>query len=276
MADHAHDRSGELRAVLDAMYSLAEYSAEDRLRALLFGLRAGIAASTTQLWQAARELGAPATVAQAFVDSDIPGLHAALVQAGHGWPMLASLLAYGLDADVEVLAAAQLEYEEIALDSSQRNLLPITPVALSRRGYRLADAATVADPSRHTDPRHISTEEELLQALRCLRASAGNPTWRDMGKRSAVIPAGADRSKHQSRSYNTLRMLVTDPKPSRVKLEVVLAFVRGCGVTDPAVLQAWEDAYRRIAVARQAAAAPQPRFRLRLHDHPTGPQASHS
>src|SRR5690606_4173370 len=190
MADHAHDRSGELRAVLDAMYSLAEYSAEDRLRALLFGLRAGIAASTTQLWQAARELGAPATVAQAFVDSDIPGLHAALVQAGHGWPMLASLLAYGLDADVEVLAAAQLEYEEIALDSSQRNLLPITPVALSRRGYRLADAATVADPSRHTDPRHISTEEELLQALRCLRASAGNPTWRDMGKRSAVIPAG--------------------------------------------------------------------------------------
>lgn len=166
------------------------------------------------------------------------------------------------------------------METSQRHLLPLTDAVLHRRGYRSADATEpVLDT---TNPHAVGTREELLQALRCLRISQGNPSLRTMSQQSETIPEGLDERKHRARSYNTLRWLVHPTTPSETTLVNVLAFVRGCGITDPDLLRAWEEAYLRVAVA-ETAAPPRPSAALPpiavtgpqfSHRPPTGPQYS--
>ena len=94
---------------------LDRFSPEDRLNTLIFYLRTHHKADAATLWDHASLLGIPPGVVETFLNGDIHTLHAELQQAG-GWPILASLLAYGggLAADLDVLATAQAEYEEIS------------------------------------------------------------------------------------------------------------------------------------------------------------------
>ncbi|MBB6122187.1 hypothetical protein [Nocardiopsis algeriensis] len=261
MGEHAARGLELTRTILDQTHPLSEFSPEDRLRALLFHLRAraGIDESTFRRTSTI-DLGIPEPVVTAVVHGDIHALRAASQE--HGWPTLASLLAYGggLAADYSSLAAALAEYEEVMMRPRDRRLLPVSRTMLERRGYQHSAQTFLVDPTKAaTDPRLVTTHAELVEALKCLRIRAGNPSLRTIADRSVHIPEGVDPAKHEPRSYNTINKVLR-VEASGPQMIPVLAFVRGCGVTDATELAAWEKACSHIAIAkRRAPLAPRDR-----------------
>ena len=241
---------GLTHRLLDQLFPLDRFSAEDRLRIILFHLRASAGADDGSFHDTAtRVLGTPEPVVAAALQGDIPALVEALQHAG-GWDTLASLLGYGqgLNADYGSLRAASSEYEDLALGTDQRRLLPLSHAMLQQRGYQHALETFQRELSEAAvNPRLATTPEELIEALKCLHLQAHRPSLREMAKRSEHVPEGMDPHKHQPRSHNTINKVLHDR--SRLPRTVaVLAFVRGCRVTDPDELRAWEEACERIAI----------------------------
>jgi hypothetical protein len=257
VGEHAARGPELTKTILDQTHPLSEFSCEDRLRAILFHLRAQAGADENTFRRTSTvDLGIPEPVVSAVVHGDIHALRTATQD--HGWPMLASLFAYGggLAADYGSLAAALTEYEEIMMRPADRRLLPVSRTMLERRGYAHSAESFLEDPTEAaTDPRQVRTHQELIEALECLRIRAGNPSLREIADRSAHIPEGVDPTKHEHRSYNTINK-VLKAEAGGPQLIPVLAFVRGCGVTDPGQLAAWEAACTRIAIAKRKASAP--------------------
>lgn len=247
------DERASTHRLLDQYFPLSRYSAEDRLQALLFHLRARLGTEEDTFRRTCTEiLGTPEPVVDALVTGNIPALYRALDQTG-GWPVFASVLGYtdGLDADYGAFKAALAEYEELDMNPDQRRLLPLSSAMMRERGYQSSGETFMSNLAQAaTDPRRASTHEELIEALECLRIRAGNPSLRDIAEASESVPEGADPAKHQPRSYNTLGKVLNyeEGGPHLVSL---LAFVRGCGVTDLAELRAWERACVNIAIARR-------------------------
>ena len=224
---------------------LDRFSPEDRLNTLILHLRAHCKADTATLWDHARLLGTPPGVVEAILNGDMHTLHAELQQAG-GWPILASLLAYGdgLAADLDVLSTAQTEYEEISL-GEERPRMSITSEKLYQRGYRVGRRPRTP-VEKVTDPKGVNTFPELVNALTLLRSSRGETPYRDMAARSQERPPGWDPAEHESRSHTGLQNVIREG--ATPKLPAVLAFVRGCGITDPQVGRSWAAAHARAAV----------------------------
>ncbi|MCY9787930.1 hypothetical protein KIK06_29040 [Nocardiopsis sp. EMB25] len=267
MGEHAAHGSKLTSQILDQTYPLSRYSPEDRLQALIFYLRARVGADEVTFRRTCTvDLGIPEPVITALLHGDIHAAHAALADLAqerddHGWPLLASVLAYrgGLNADYGALAAALAEFEEIAMDPAARRLLPVSRTMLQRRGYQASAETFLADPMEAAvDPRLVHTHEELVEALECLRIRAGNPSLREIAARSATVPEGVDPTKHEHRSYNTLNK-VLKVEESGPQMIPVLAFVRGCGVLEPEELVAWERVCARIRIAKRQDRLPPPR-----------------
>ena len=233
------------QAILDQQMPLDRFSPEDRLNTLIFYLRTHRKADAATLWDHASLLGIPPGVVETFLNGDIHTLHAELQQAG-GWPILASLLAYGggLAADLDVLATAQAEYEEISLGEERRRM-SITLKGLHQRGYRVGRRPRIP-VEKVTDPKRVNTFPELVNALTLLRSSRGDIPYRDMAARSQERHPGWDPDEHEPRSHTGLRNVVREG--ATPKLPAVLAFVRGCGITDPQVGRSWAAAHARAAV----------------------------
>ncbi|MFE6309328.1 hypothetical protein [Nocardiopsis sp. NPDC057823] len=263
MGEHAAHGNELTAEILDQIYPLAQYSPEERLKALLCHLILSNARNEAMIRRTFTEvLGIPEPVTTALLHGDIHALQTALAESKHEdrWPLLASALAYGdgLNAAYGVLAAIHAEFEELQMPPTQRRKLPISRAMLDRRGYQSSSETFLENPAKAaTDPRLASSAEELLQTLKCLRVQAGEPTVREIAQRSEDVPEGADATKHLSRSYNTIHKVLkdTDKLPSLVS---VLAFVRGCGVLDLDELNAWEQAWVRIAMGKHSPAPPRP------------------
>ena len=212
---------------------------------MIFYLRSLSKTDTATLWEHARLLGTPPGVVKAILNGEMHTLHAELEQSG-GWPTLVSLLAYGggLDADLDVLAVAQDEYEEVAL-GEQRLRMSVTTNDLYRRGYRVRQQTHIS-VEELTDPKNINTFPELVRALKLLRLSQGKKAYRKMAKKSHKLLPGWDPAEHESRSHTGLRHVIrADATP---KLPAVLAFIRGCGITNPRVGREWAAAHARATV----------------------------
>lgn len=277
MGEHAAHDGPELTAqILDQVYPLGHYSPEERLQALLFHLHMGVGQDEAAFRRTCTvDLGIPEPVTHALLHGDTHALQAALADVAEEdrWPMLASVLAYSraLNADYGVLAAAHGEFEELQMPKVHRRKLPISRAMLDRRGYQSSAETFLENPVKAAaDPRLVSTAEELLQALKCLRVQAGEPTLREIALRSEDIPEGADTTKHIPRSYNTIHKVTkdTDKLPP---LQNVLAFARGCGLLDLGELKAWEEAWGRV---RMGPSVPPPRPREPGWRSPTGPNPS--
>lgn len=260
--------------MLDQQMPPDRYSPEDRLNALLFHLRARIRADQAALRKHARLLGTPQGAIEALIRGDMHTLYAELDGEG-GWPVLASLVAFGggLDAGLDVLAAVKSEYEVIAL-GEQRPHLPTTAEELHRRGYRVRRRSRTP-VEEVTDPKQVNTFPQLVQALRLLRSSRGDPPYREMAARSVHRLPGWNPELHEPRSHSGMQNAVKED--ARPRLAAVLAFVRGCGVTDPQVGRAWEAAHARAAVHEELKHLPRypPRLRDTVEEWaartPTGP-----
>src|SRR5699024_2406386 len=139
------------RAILDQQMPLDRFSPEDRLNTLILHLRTHCKADTATLWDHASLLGIPPGVVEAILNGDMHTLHAGLQRVG-GWPSLACLLAYGggLAADLDALATAQAEYEEISLGEERRRM-SIPAQELHQRGYRVGRRPRVP-VEKVTDP----------------------------------------------------------------------------------------------------------------------------
>lgn len=246
----ARDDERTTHPLLDRYFPLSSTSVEDRVKAVLFHLMKSLGLEDEAFRRLCTEdLGTPEPVIDALVSGDIPALYKELARSG-GWPVFASLLAYsdGLNADYATLRALQAEYEELDMDPRQRWLLPLSRSMMRERGYQpsgesFMDALTEAA----CDPRKVSNYEELIEALECLRISAGSLSLRDIAKNSQSVPKGADTNKHQVRSYNTINKVLTQVEGGP-PLQATLAFVRGCGVQDLEELKAWEKACVRISI----------------------------
>ncbi|MBX9390735.1 hypothetical protein ACFPZ0_20535 [Streptomonospora nanhaiensis] len=272
--------------ILDQVYPLPRYSAQQRLRAMVFIVLGTSSVEEHQVRPAAARLGVPDDVVAALVRDDAGALDAALARAGHGWDLLAALLLYsgGLHAEFATGRAGAPGRDDPAAAGRPR---PPRPAAEDprRRGRRArrerpreVREATAPPEGEEweeldgvgafpaADPRTVRTREELIEALRLLRVSAGRPSYREMERLSGRLPGGADPLKHRSRSHSTLRnLLLGEAEPTPVN---VLAFVRGCGTSAPARLRAWEDACARVARAG-ASAAPPRRSRSDTGGHPS-------
>jgi hypothetical protein len=99
------------------MYPPDKYTAEDRAQALLFHARCSIAAEKEEVCRPGDRLGIPANVTEAMLHGDVRALRAALADADHGWPMLASLLGARLclDTTFEVMHVLSRVWEEVIL-----------------------------------------------------------------------------------------------------------------------------------------------------------------
>ncbi|MBB6001336.1 hypothetical protein HNR25_005167 [Streptomonospora salina] len=277
MGEHTDDGPTPISDIFDQTYPLPEYSPEDRLKALIFYLRARAGAVEPELRRSAALLGTPTAVLEALLAGDMHTMRAELANEADGWGVLSSLLAYGggLGAEYEVLAVALREFEEIAMDPLQRRRLPISTGMLERRGYQHSGEVATSGITAATDPRRAGTRQELLEALHCLHFRAGHPSMRAMETKASAIPEGADTDKHIPRSHNTLGKV----HKSRERLPFLasfLAFVRGCGVAELAELAAWEDAYMRIEMPKQRArgrAIPDQSKGEGGWNSPTGPQS---
>ncbi|OOC52433.1 MULTISPECIES: hypothetical protein [Nocardiopsis] len=276
MGEHAARGPELTKTILDQTHPLSEFSCEDRLRAVLFHMRARAGADENTFRRTSTvDLGIPEPVVSAVVHGDIHALRAATKDHGR-WPILASLFAYGggLAADYGSLAAALAEYEEIMMPVADRRLLPVSRTMLERRGYAHSAESFLEDPTEAaTDPRQARTHLELIEALECLRIRAGNPSLREIADRSAHIPKGVDPTKHEHRSYNTINK-VLKAEAGGPPLIPVLAFVRGCGVTDPEQLAAWEAVCTRIAIAKRKAPASRKAGDQQGWRAPSGPNPS--
>ncbi|MFC9941363.1 hypothetical protein [Nocardiopsis alba] len=239
--------------MLDQQMPLSDYSPEDRLNALILALRARSRADPATLWAQARLLGTPPDAMEALMNGDMRNLHAALAASAPpgatdaGWSMLASLLAYGdgFNADLDELATAQAEYEEIAL-GEKRPRLSTTASSLNDRGYRFGVRRPQTPVAEVTDPGRVNTYPELVQALLFLRTCRGTPSYREMAALSVRHLSEWDAfGAHQSRSHTGMQRVTKSKKP---RAPAVLAFVRGCGVTSPQAGRAWADACARAAV----------------------------
>ncbi|WP_116247705.1 hypothetical protein [Nocardiopsis sp. FIRDI 009] len=264
MGEHAARGIKLTIEILDQTYPLSRFSSEDRFQALVFHLRARSGADEATFRQVCTDvLGIPEPVTTALVHGDIHALRTVLKDLDRdddGWPLIASLLAYGdgLNADYGTLAAALAEFEEIVMPPGQRHRLALSRTMLEQRGYQHSDETFLDPTEAATDPRRAVTHEDLVEALVCLHIRAGEPSLRDIAHRSLTIPEGVDPTKHQARSYNTISKVlkVEDRGPQMV---AVLAFVRGCGVLDPKELKAWEDACYRIRRRKRQRKLPPPR-----------------
>lgn len=266
-----------VRALLDQQMPLGRCSAEDRLNTLILLLRDRSATTPADLRDHGRLLGTPPGAIEAILNGDMHTLNTVLCDSG-GWPMLASLLAYGpgLGADLDTLALAQAEYEEIAL-GDERVRPALAPVDLHRRGYRAA-RRTRTPVEEVTDPKQVNTFSELVQALTILRAARGDPPFRDMASRSEKPLPGWNPDEHESRSHTGMRAVIKEGAAPR--LTAVLAFVRGCGITDPQMGRAWAAAHARAAVHEELTRSrkPPPSLEDTVEEwasrSPTGPNPS--
>lgn len=95
----------------------------------------------------------------------------------------------------------------------------------------------------HPRIRTVSTRESLLQAMRALRAEAGQPTLRELARR-----AGTDRAGRALLPRSTLsRVLAGGTFP---RMEFLEAFVKACRLST-ANVKDWLEAYTRITQAEE-------------------------
>ncbi|MDA0563462.1 hypothetical protein LG943_03825 [Streptomonospora sp. S1-112] len=261
--------------ILDQVYPLPRYSAQQRLGAMVFIVLGTSSVEEHQVRPAAARLGVPDDVVAALVGDDAAALDTALARTGHGWELAAALLLYSGGLHGEFAPGRE---DPAASGRPPRH----APAEDARRRGRRARRERTREPAPPegeeweeldgvgaypaADPRAVRTREELIEALRLLRISAGRPSFRAMERLSAAPPAGVDPLKHRPRSHSTLRNLLRgEAEPTPVN---VLAFVRGCGTTAPARLRAWEDACARVARAVPPAAPPR-RSRSDTGGHPS-------
>jgi TIR domain-containing protein/helix-turn-helix protein len=113
------------------------------------------------------------------------------------------------------------------------------------------DAPQQTPSGRGLGPSRVETPSELAQALRDLRVFAGSPTLREI----------ADRARDQGlhAAYTTIGNAESGKHFPR--LEVLEAFVRGCGVA-PEEVEQWRDAWRRASANRLVSVRESSRSRL--------------
>ncbi|MFE6309327.1 hypothetical protein [Nocardiopsis sp. NPDC057823] len=247
-----------LKALLEQHFPAQVYSPEDRLNALIFHLRAQ--GPLRLRWRASVARERVSTMLMSEVLSGRMGALRDLPKEDHdkGRATLKLLVLSGTHPHgprrtelLRVLNAAYgaLRGSRTSGGPGKGRPLP-TPIGvpeLRERGYQVLTYRLDVSPRQLADPAQAASFPELLQALQALRLVWGSPPWRVMARRSVSVPQGWDRDLHCPRSHSAMyRTVLPGAEPS---LPAVLAFVRGCGVTSPVQMQAWQRAHARAALA---------------------------
>lgn len=85
------------------------------------------------------------------------------------------------------------------------------------------------------DPTLISSALEFIRALRLLKVHVGDPSWRELSRRTRV-------------AHTTLASVLDQRRAHLPSLENTTALVRGLGLTEAQVLP-WLAAWRRVRTA---------------------------
>lgn len=137
------------------------------------------------------------------------------------------------------------ECRKVRSDAGQH--VPIGSGDLDERGYRL----TARQPHERSDPRHVTTFTDLVEALRALHITQGSPSLREMAKASQRGDQGEHANTGRGRSHATLGRVVM--RGARPRHDSVLAFVHGCGVVGAASDHEWTQAHARAVMADREA-----------------------
>jgi transcriptional regulator with XRE-family HTH domain len=132
--------------------------------------------------------------------------------------------------------ATALGWQQRAADARQRKRRRPAARSKPRSGSGPRKARRQV-PDIH--PAQVATFDDLVEALRCLRHTDGNPTLRELAARDEPY----DNWLRPSTISDLLRRTTRRPAP-----EVVIAFARACGQSGKR-LRRWEKAWTRASQA---------------------------